>query len=209
VGCTVGAPTIAGSVALQVHGATTAVAGAKNLGKVLSEIVSVVFASSSASGAGNNPGSLGNGNNSSSGSAGNSAQISGNASWAEPKISSPAHPDLPVFKEGGKTSGIFSANRQQVKLHSGTAGPGQELKSQFGQLGKESEIALKHVEGHAAALMKKHDIKEATVFINHPKGACYYCQIGIPALLDSNSKLWVVSPKGVGYFTKNGFTLVK
>jgi hypothetical protein len=55
VGCTVGAPTIAGSVALQVHGATTAVAGAKNLGKVLSEIYSVVFASSSTSGAGNNP----------------------------------------------------------------------------------------------------------------------------------------------------------
>jgi hypothetical protein len=64
VGCTVGAPTIAGSIALQVHGATTAVAGAKNLGKVLSEIVSVVFASSSASGAGNNPGNLGTGSTS-------------------------------------------------------------------------------------------------------------------------------------------------
>jgi hypothetical protein len=61
VGCAVGAPTIAGSIALQVHGATTAVAGAKNLGKVLSEIYSVVFASSSASGAGNNPGSSGTG----------------------------------------------------------------------------------------------------------------------------------------------------
>jgi hypothetical protein len=68
VGCTIGAPTIAGSIALQVHGATTAVAGAKNLGKVLSEIVSVVFASSSASGAGNNPGSSGTPSSSGTGS---------------------------------------------------------------------------------------------------------------------------------------------
>jgi hypothetical protein len=70
VGCTVGAPTIAGSVALQVHGATTAVAGAKNLGKVLSELYSVVFASSSTSGAGNNLGNLGTPPSSSSGGSG-------------------------------------------------------------------------------------------------------------------------------------------
>jgi hypothetical protein len=83
VGCTVGAPTIAGSVALQVHGATTAVAGAKNLGKVLSELYSVVFASSSTSGAGNNLGNLGT---QSTGGGNQGSQQSGQGGTNNPRL---------------------------------------------------------------------------------------------------------------------------
>lgn len=66
--------------------------------------------------------------------------------------------------------------------------------------------AVKHVEGHAAGLMRQHGIMEADLYINYVGGPCKdYCIPSVPKLLPPGAKLRVHFPKpdgtvGVGHF---------
>jgi hypothetical protein len=146
-----------------VHGATTAVAGAKNLGKVLSEIYSVVFASSSTSGAGNNPGNLGNSGNSGDASG---SSFSGESNTNLSQVGSNVHPNVPPYT-GGKTQGVFVHNGVEIPLISGETGPGKWLVENLpGGAGSGLTRSWTHVEGHAAGIMRKYGLKNADLFIN-------------------------------------------
>ncbi len=114
-----------------------------------------------------------------------------------------AHPDLPV-RTGGRTLGLIDGK----PVVSGKAGGiAQEV---FGpkmdKLSDAAKIATSHVEGYAAAEMVKGKLSEAVLFINYATGPCKYCKAGVAELLEAGQKLWVVFPRGVGFFTKGGWT---
>jgi hypothetical protein len=115
-----------------------------------------------------------------------------------------SHPDLPVRKNpNDPTHGIFN---DKQKLVSGTSREAEEVfKARMGQLSEKGKIALKHVEGQAAAEMVKNNLKEGVLHINYKTGPCPNCVPGVPELLGEGQKLWVVFPDGVGYFTNKGW----
>jgi len=114
-----------------------------------------------------------------------------------------AHPDLPV-RTSGPTRGLINGKPVVSGTHGGIA---QEVFGpKLGSLSKEAKIALTHVEGHAAAEVVKGKLPEAVLFINYASGPCKHCKAGVPELLDVGQKLWVVFPRGVGFFTNGGWT---
>ncbi len=126
-------------------------------------------------------------------------------SYNVPKGLEQAHPNLPV-RTSGPTSGLFNGD---LLLTSGKTG-GRALEvfaSKMASLSDDALKALTHVEGYAAAEMVMNGLKEGTLFINYATGPCRFCRAGIAELLQAGQKLWVVFPKGVGFFTNAGWTL--
>ncbi len=108
---------------------------------------------------------------------------------------------LPPFT-GEKTSGIFETpGMPDIKLMSGTQGPSFQYFKGVKVPGMDLNTKS-HVEAHAAALIRKHGIKEATLYINNPpcsyevKGIQRGCQHYLPKMLPEGSKLTVIAPNG-------------
>ena len=78
-------------------------------------------------------------------------------------------------------------------------------------LSNSAQQSLKHVEGEAAALMRKHDIEKATLVINYEGGPCPFCtgatpsELGVSELLLPNQELTVFFPTPGGGFGKGVF----
>jgi len=51
-----------------------------------------------------------------------------------------------------------------------------------------------HVEGHAAALMRQHQLTELELTTNHPDGVCRACDVQAPAMMSPGAKLIVYTP---------------
>ncbi len=132
----------------------------------------------------------------------------GNWTWQEPQQNpSPVDNLLPNYGEfSNKTFGRFDALGKSAWLQSGVKGPAKNFFSKMlGQLSEHAKEAIKHVEGHAAAIMRMYRLHEGAVTINFPFGPCDDCIGGVPELLDDGQKLWVNSPHGLGYFTNKGW----
>ena len=56
-------------------------------------------------------------------------------------------------------------------------------------------VTKTHVEAHAAALMRQHGIREATLYINNPD-SYPFCIKYVPRMLPSESVLHVILPNG-------------
>ena len=135
--------------------------------------------------------------------------IRGNVTdWPSHLPTSHLHPDLPIY-QGGKTLGILEDLGDAVRLQSGVAGPGASVGRTLGNVSEEARIALQHVEGHAAAILRQSGAKQASLTINYIKpgrvGPCPHCVDGVSELLLPGQRLFVRFPKpnggtGVGYF---------
>lgn len=75
-------------------------------------------------------------------------------------------------------------------------------------LSTDAQIAVTHVERHPVAQMIQSKLKEAVLHINYKTGPCQYCRAGIQELLGEGQRLWVVFPRGIGFFTKDGWVKV-
>ena len=51
-----------------------------------------------------------------------------------------------------------------------------------------------HVEGHAAALMRQHELKELELTTNHPDGVCRACDFQAPEMMSPDASLIVHTP---------------
>ncbi len=101
-------------------------------------------------------------------------------------------PKLVTFVPGGKTTGVFRTASGDIPLISGRTGPAASLPK--GTPGFNA-ITSTHVEGHAAAIMRQHGPKEATIHINNPQ-ICLPCQQNLAHMLPPGGKLTVVLPDG-------------
>lgn len=114
-----------------------------------------------------------------------------------------AHPDLPV-RTSGPTQGLINGKPVVSGTNGGLA---QEVFGpRIASLSDEARIAMTHVEGHGAAEMVKNQLSEAVLFINYASGPCKFCRAGVAELLGAGQKLWVVFPRGIGFFTNQGWT---
>jgi hypothetical protein len=94
---------------------------------------------------------------------------------------------------GGKTYGAFQTpDGKTVMLESGSQGPAANMPP--GSLGFDGVTRL-HVEGHAAALMWKQGINDATLYINNPE-ICDSCMSLLPRMLPPGATLRVIVPNG-------------
>jgi intein/homing endonuclease len=111
---------------------------------------------------------------------------------------------LPDRLPGGPTTGIFD---QSIWLVSG--GPRSKVFGDLAKYSKEALVAMRHVEGHAVAEMISRGLNEGSLVINYSSGPCKFCREGIPELLRDGQKLWVAFEQGVGFFTTQGWNIVK
>ncbi|WP_460662338.1 DddA-like double-stranded DNA deaminase toxin [Kribbella swartbergensis] len=99
----------------------------------------------------------------------------------------------------GPTSGILSRTdgRGPIHLVSGQKGPGRGSPGLTGRIAK-LQVAGDHVEGHAAALMRRAGApREATLYLNNkPCPGQYGCDETLPSQLPEGSKLTVYWPGG-------------
>jgi hypothetical protein len=108
-------------------------------------------------------------------------------------------PWLPLFRrmlwpfKGKPTAGILQIpGRRDIELVSGGGGPTSLLPN--GSPGFD-RWTLKHVEGHAAALMRHLGIKRGTLYINNP-AICSKCARNLHKMLPRGATLDVVLPSG-------------
>jgi RHS repeat-associated protein len=99
-------------------------------------------------------------------------------------------PDLLPFKPGGKTEGILRTEKGDFALISGRVGPAQSMPPKSPGFDGYTKT---HVEGHAAAYMRQHGIKEARLYINNPI-ICDNCVRNLPSTLPPGSRLELVLP---------------
>jgi hypothetical protein len=137
---------------------------------------------------------------------GESGVLVHNAYWSKNGVDF-SHPDLPLRNGEGPTQGIFNDTKPLFSGSDGGDAP-QVFASRIPELSEDAQIALSHVEGHAAAEMVKGNLSEAVLHINYETGPCDFCINGVPELIPEGSKLWVVFPQGVGHFTTAGWTRV-
>lgn len=112
------------------------------------------------------------------------------------------HPDLPRYVEGTRCQGVLRIGDTEHHLSSGTTGPGRWLVENLpGGPGSGLTFAWKHVEGHAAALMRQHDINHAELFLNlqpcGPEGPAK-CRVVLHKLIPPNATLDVRFPRDDG-----------
>ena len=100
-------------------------------------------------------------------------------------------PKLPPYR-GGHTMGSFHSPTLNVMIRSGYDGPTSLMPK--GSPGLDI-VTKTHVEAHAAALMRQHGIREATLYINNPD-SCPFCIKYVPRMLPSESVLHVILPNG-------------
>ena len=102
-------------------------------------------------------------------------------------------PQLAPRKEGAPTSGIFKGGGLTVELQSGYDRPTLNVPDESSDF---DIITLSHVEGHAAALMRKFGISEARLQINNPK-ICGSCMRDLESkMLPPGATLHVILPDG-------------
>jgi SCP1.201-like deaminase len=104
----------------------------------------------------------------------------------------PQSPQLAPYIPGGKTSGIFRSGNFTQELQSGYDGPASSMPQ--GSPGFD-RYTMTHVEGHAAALMRRDRITDGTLYINNPE-ICYSCNRLLPKMLPPGSTLRIVLPDG-------------
>jgi len=85
---------------------------------------------------------------------------------------------LPPYKEGGKTTGVFKTGNRDTWLKSGEEGPAADIP--LGTRGFDGLVKT-HVEGHAAAMMRQQGIKHGDLYINNP-AICPRCSIRLPRM---------------------------
>ncbi len=129
-----------------------------------------------------------------------------NAYWSKNGVDF-SHPDLPLRNGEGPTQGIFNDTKPLFSGNAGGDAP-EVFASRIPGLSEDAQVALSHVEGHAAAEMVKGNLSESVLHINYETGPCDFCINGVPELIPEGSKLWVVFPQGVGHFTTAGWTRV-
>ncbi|MFF1820411.1 DddA-like double-stranded DNA deaminase toxin [Kribbella sp. NPDC058245] len=115
---------------------------------------------------------------------------------------------LPERPDGlGPTSGFLTNidGSKPIRLVSGTKGPGAGGPGLVGNY-KQMRVAREHVEGHAAALMRRPGAaKEMTLYLNNkPCAGAMGCFATLPAQLPAGSKLSVYWPGGSKIFVGNG-----
>lgn len=135
-------------------------------------------------------------------------------SWSTPSQPSPAHSLLPTYLDGGRTYGLLDGVESRlIRLSSGTQGPGSWLKT-LHELGRfpllervrrNALIALTHAEGHAATILRRTGVMDATLFINRPGGPCHFCVEGTSALLWPQQRLRVMFPSVGGGVSEGHF----
>lgn len=103
----------------------------------------------------------------------------------------------PLDTAGKDVRGVLKVGDELIPLKPGEVGPGKWLVENLeGGKGSGLTFAWKHVEGHAAGLMRKHDLLEAELFINKaPCGAgAAMCRFVTNKLIPPNSTLKVNFP---------------
>jgi len=102
-------------------------------------------------------------------------------------------PALPPYRRGDPTSGVLQAPvGPDIPLVSGTGGPAALMPRGSPGFNRHTRT---HVEGHAAALMHQHGIREGTLHINNP-AICPSCIRLLPYMLPPGAILNVVLPSG-------------
>jgi hypothetical protein len=107
---------------------------------------------------------------------------------------------LPVRqRDDEQTQGILTTavGKKISDVASGWAGPGKggpRLRRPW----RNMMSAVDHAEGHAAALMRKHKIREATLYLNNPPcpDIPWGCDRVLPEILPGGSRLTVYGPNG-------------
>jgi SCP1.201-like deaminase len=125
--------------------------------------------------------------------------VSENASW-EPADQSLGPDGLPAY-DGKDTLGRLTFGDEEYFLKSGVGLPGLEARTDPEI--KAGAVTPGHVEGHAAMIMRKLELTEGTVTINHPRGPCRFCANVLENILPDGSRLTVVWPNGQQTFEGN------
>jgi SCP1.201-like deaminase len=99
---------------------------------------------------------------------------------------------LPAYT-GGKTQGVLDLGTRELQLISGRTGYAQGIPR--GTSGFNAYFRT-HVEGHAVAYMRRHGIREATVYINQAAPCAGTCMRMIPRALPEGYVLRVVGSEG-------------
>jgi hypothetical protein len=104
-----------------------------------------------------------------------------NVEWAAPNI-----PSTPL------TLGVLRTPAGDFEISSGVGGYAGEMPR--GAAGFNAYTRT-HVEGEAAALMRRQGINEGMLYINNPR-ICYWCNNNLPYMLQPGRTLQVVLPDG-------------
>ena len=127
-------------------------------------------------------------------------------SYANSELSSEGsaiHPNVPEWHQGEPCRGVMEIGDAKIPLQSGSAGPGNYLKTLPGGKGSGLNAQIpQHVEGHAAAIMRQEGITSADLYINKPPcstGAM--CRFNLNKILPENSTLNVHFPNEFGVET--------
>jgi hypothetical protein len=82
--------------------------------------------------------------------------------------------------------------------------PNEQLTS--AQIRSRTNITLSHVEGSAASVLRTYNIPRGEVTINNASGPCFFCQTGIPRILDNGQILEVIYENQAGQLVIDTFT---
>ncbi|MEM8639527.1 MAG: DddA-like double-stranded DNA deaminase toxin [Cyanobacteria bacterium P01_G01_bin.54] len=96
-----------------------------------------------------------------------------------------------------RTSAILEfGDNQSIQLWSDSPVPQSAILDEafVNSLSDDARKALRHTEGHAAAIMRANDISEATLHINYAGGPCVFCLEGIGEILKPGQRLYITYP---------------
>jgi hypothetical protein len=123
--------------------------------------------------------------------------LRGEANTPLSPVGSNVHPHVRPYPGKGQTSGVLNVKGTEIPLISKRDGPGEWFEHNFPHgpgTGNNATIAL-HVEGHAAAVMHKHGLKDADLFINQePCDRSAMCRFNLHKILPKGSILRVHMP---------------
>lgn len=119
-------------------------------------------------------------------------EVSPNVAW-KPSEHALGLNGLPEF-DNKDTYGRMMIGGEEYFLKSGTGQPGIEARNNPNI--KAGAVTPGHVEGHAAMILRRAEVSEATLFINHPKGPCRYCERATVNIIPAGSRLTVIWPHG-------------
>lgn len=108
-----------------------------------------------------------------------------------------SRPWLPTFRKRGPTAGVLQGpGKPDTELVSGgKGGPASRMPAESPGF---DAYTRRHVEGHAAAVMREEGMSRGTLYINHPAGPCSSCGGLLNKMLPSGARLDIfVVPTGV------------
>lgn len=117
--------------------------------------------------------------------------VSPNVTW-DPSDHALGPNGLPHFD--GTTYARVVMGDTEYFIRSGAGEPGIEAWNDPNI--KAGAVTPSHVEGHAAVILRRSEVSEATLFINHPEGPCRYCQRVTANIVPAGSSLTVIWPNG-------------